>query len=114
MEKTELPAVIKYFNLKGLTPTEIKSELDLTLLESAPSIPMVKKWISKFKRGRRSINDELRSGRPKMATAPDIIEKVHRILLDDRRVKVREIADIGGISNKSVHRILCEELELKK
>lgn len=112
--KIELQALIKYFNLKGLTPTEIKAELDLTLFESASSFLMVKNWVAEFKRDRTSTNDEPRSGRPKTATLPDIIEKVHHIVLNDRRVKVRKIADIMGISNDSVHRILTEELEMKK
>ena len=46
-------------------------------------------------RGRTSIQDGPRSGRPKTATTPEIIAKVDMVL-DDRRVKVREIGyDIG-------------------
>lgn len=40
----------------------------------------------------------------KTATAPDIIEKVHRIILDDRRKSAREIADIVDISNDAVEK----------
>jgi transposase len=60
MEKFEIRAVIKYLFLKGLTDiTDIKKELD-----SSPSNTTVKRWVSEFKMGRKSINDEPRSGRP--------------------------------------------------
>lgn len=35
----------------------------------------------------------VRSGRVETAIASDIIEKVHRIVFDDSRVKVQEVAD---------------------
>lgn len=47
-----------------------------------------------------------------MATAQDIIEKIHRIMLDDYWVEVREILDIVGIVNDSMYSILAEELEM--
>ena len=114
MEKLEIRAVIKYFFLKGLTATEIKSELDSTMAESAPSFTTVKRWVADFKRGRSSTQDEARSGRPKTATTEEMIEKVHDIVLADRRVKVREIADMVLISKDSVYRILTEELGMRK
>jgi hypothetical protein len=62
MDKIEIRAVIKYFVLKGLTPTDIKNELDSTLKETAPSFSTVKKWAAEFKRGRTSIEDDERTG----------------------------------------------------
>ena len=55
---------------------------------------MVENWISKFKRDRTSTNDAERSGRPKDVTTPEIIAKIHDIVLDDLKVKVREIAEV--------------------
>jgi hypothetical protein len=36
----------------------------------------------------------------KTATTPEIIEQVHNMVLDDRRMKVREIAETVGIFKK--------------
>ncbi|EFN64175.1 Putative uncharacterized protein FLJ37770, partial [Camponotus floridanus] len=76
MDKIEYRAVIKYFVLEGLTATEIKNELDSTLGDSSPSFSTVKKWAAEFKRGRSSIFDDERSGRPKTATNEEIIQKI--------------------------------------
>jgi len=67
-----------------------------------------------FKRGRTSLEDDSREGRLKSATIPEIIEKVHDMVLDDRRMKVREIAGSIGISKERVGYILHEELGMKK
>ena len=62
MEKIGHRYMIQYFHLKGLSPTNIKAELDSTLGESAPSFTTVKYWVAEFKRGRTSCQDEHRSG----------------------------------------------------
>jgi hypothetical protein len=53
-------------------------------------------------------------GRPKSATPPEISEQVHDMVLDDRRMKVREIAETIRISKERVGYILHEELDTKK
>jgi len=63
MEREEIRTVIKYFNIKGLTPAEIENELDSTLGDSAPSLSTVKEWAAEFKRGSISTNDAPSSGR---------------------------------------------------
>ncbi|KAH0816471.1 hypothetical protein GEV33_006320 [Tenebrio molitor] len=114
MDKIEIRAVIKYFVLKGLTPTDIKNELDSTLKETAPSFSTVKKWAAEFKRGRTSIEDDERTGRPKTATTDEIVAKINNAVLNDRRLKVREIAEAVKISIDRVHHILHEILDLFK
>ena len=52
MEKNEFRAVIKH--MKGLTPKEIKAELDNIHSTSAPAFVTVYNWVNEFKRGRTS------------------------------------------------------------
>ncbi|KAL7726436.1 hypothetical protein ACLKA6_004576 [Drosophila palustris] len=71
-------------------------------------------WYSNFKRGRTSTEDSKRSGRPKEVIIPEIIRQVRQIVLTDRRVKVREIAESVGISTGSAVSILHDHLHMKK
>ena len=63
-------------------------------------------WINEFKRGWTSTKNEVRPGPPVKANAPEIIEKIYRIIMEDRRIKVREIAQIIESSVRAVHNIL--------
>ena len=74
----------------------------------------MKKWAAEFKRGRSSTFDDERSGRPKIATNEEIIQKIHDSVLNDRRVKVRELSNIANISIDRVHNILHKHLHMKK
>ena len=40
-----------------------------------------------------------------------MMKKIHKMVLDDRRLKVRELADIVGISKNVVRSILTDNLE---
>ncbi|UYV68229.1 hypothetical protein LAZ67_5003512 [Cordylochernes scorpioides] len=57
-------------------------------------------------RGRSSLEDDLSEGRTKSSTTPKTIEKVHNIMLDDRRVKVYERAEAVRISEERIRNIL--------
>ncbi|KMQ87583.1 mariner transposase [Lasius niger] len=114
MEKDEFRAVIKHFYLKKWTAAQIKAELHEVHGDSAPALKTVYFWINEFKRGRTSTKDEARPGRPVEATTPEVIKKIHRIVMEDRRMKVRDIAEIVGISVGGVYNILHEKLEMKK
>jgi transposase len=50
--------------------------------DSSPSFSTIKKWAAKFKRGRTSLEDDPREGRPKSATPPEIIEQVHDMVVE--------------------------------
>ena len=98
MDKIEYRAVIKFFVKEGLTPNEIYSKFIKVYGDSSPSYSTIKKWAAQFKRGRTSLEDDPLEGRPKSTTTSEIIEQVHDMILDDRRMKVREIAETIGFS----------------
>lgn len=114
MDKIGHRSVIKYFHIKGLSAKEIFEDMVNTLGESAPSYSMVKKWTAEFKRGRDSLEDEPRSGRPPTASTSETIEKIHDMLLSDRRITIRYIANEVKISQERVHAIIRNELGMTK
>ena len=98
MDEIEYRAVIKYLLLKGNTPPQIKDELDSVYGDSAPSFTTVKFWAAEFNSVRKSLGDDECSGRLETATTDENIAKVHQMVLDDRRIKVREIAEVTNDS----------------
>ncbi|GFX43007.1 histone-lysine N-methyltransferase SETMAR [Trichonephila clavipes] len=63
---------------------------------------------AEFKRGRKSLGGDERSGRPNNATTDENIAKVHQMVLDDRRIKVREAMNM---SKERVCDILNQHLD---
>jgi histone-lysine N-methyltransferase SETMAR len=98
MDKTEYRTVKKFFVKESLTTNEIHSKFIKVYADSSPSFSTIKKRAAEFKRGRTSLETDARDGRPKSATTPEIIQQVRDMVLDDRRMKVREIAETIDIS----------------
>ena len=65
MDKIEYRAVIKFFVKEGLTPNENHSKFIEVYGNSSPSFSTIKKLAAEFKRGRTSLEDDPREGRPK-------------------------------------------------
>ena len=106
--------VIKYLQKKGLTPKDIHADMAATLGDDAPALSTVQKWAAEFKRGRESLEDDPRSGRPATATTQENINRVHHMVMDDRRLTVNQIANTVGISRERVENILHKELDMSK
>ena len=45
----------------------------------------MKKWAAEFKRGRESVEDDGRSGHPKIATADENVMVVHTLVMFDAK-----------------------------
>ena len=88
--------------------------MEATLLKDAPSYATVKSWVAEFKRDKESLEDDPRTGRPVTVTTPEIVTKIHDMVMSDRRVTVRYIASAVEISQEKVHSILMEDLDMKK
>ena len=101
MEKTGHRYVIQYFHSKGLSPTNIRAELDSTLGEPAPSFTRIKYWMAEFERGRTSCQYEHSSGQPNEVTTSEMVKKIHKMVLNDRRLRVLELADM--VRREKIH-----------
>ena len=112
--KVEYRAVIRYLYLKSKTGKEIHGELADVYGSSAPSYAQVKFWVGEFKRGRTSLEDEARSGRPLDATYEEMCKKVRDPVYSDRRIQVEEIAQELGISHGSVSTIVHDRSGMRK
>jgi len=103
-----------FFFLQGKAPKEINFTLKETLGEHAPSYATVKNWVAQFKHSDFSICDAPRPGRHKTVTTPEIIEKIHELILEDRQISGKSIAEHLGISRKRVGSIINEDLDMRK
>lgn len=108
MEKNQFHAVLKHFYMKLWVAARIKAKLDEVHGISAPALKTIYFWINKFKPGRSCTIDEARSGRTINNSTKDITEA---ILMHDRRVMVREIAETVGIW---IQRVRNEKLLMEK
>ena len=86
-----------FFFLRGKAPKEIHAILTETLGEHAPPYGTVKNWVTQFKRGDFSTCVAPRPGRPKTVTTPEIIDQIHQLILEDRRIAAKSIAEQLGI-----------------
>jgi len=100
--------------LQGKTPKEIHVILIQTLGEHATSYATVKNWVAQFKRGDFSTCHSPRPRRPKTVTTPDIIDQIHEIILDDRLISAKSVAEQLDISCERVGSIIHEDLDMWK
>jgi len=114
MEKNEVRAVIKYFCLKKMSTKDIHADLVETLQDCALPYSTVARWCKEFKLGRTSTEDEHREGRPSTSHTGENVKKVEDLVLADRRVTIRYLAEVTGISYGSIQRILSDELHMNK
>jgi len=110
----EKQAVIRFFFLQGKAPKNIHSILKETLEEHASSYAIVKNWVALFKLGDISTYGAPRPGRPQTLTTPEIINKIHGLILEDNRTSAKSIAQQLGISRERVGSIIHEDLDTRK
>ena len=78
------------------------------------SITRIKEWYNRFKEGSTSVDSKPRHGRLSTSRNDNVITQVRTLLMQDRRITVRELADEVGVSTGSVHTILTADLGLRR
>ncbi|UYV63011.1 hypothetical protein LAZ67_2002842 [Cordylochernes scorpioides] len=67
-----------------------------------------------FSEGREDVNDEDRAGRPSTSTTDEKINEVEKMILANRRITVREVAEDLHISIGSCHSIFINYLGMRR
>ncbi|KAG5333234.1 SETMR methyltransferase, partial [Acromyrmex charruanus] len=74
----------------------------------------VYRWYKMFSEGREDVNDEERAGHPSTSTTDENIDEVKKIVLANRRITVREVAEDLNISIGSCHSIFTNDLGMRR
>jgi hypothetical protein len=82
--------------------------------EDALKRSAVFKWVQHYREGRKDPTDNKRSEHPSTSHSDENINRVHSLVLSDRRMTVQMIADELQIGKTSVYSILKEDLEIRK
>jgi len=100
--------------LQGKVLKVIHAILTETLREHAPLHATVKNWVTQFKHCDISTCDVPHPGRPKTVTTLEIINQIHELIMEDRRISAKSIAEKLGISCELVGSIIHEDLDMWK
>ena len=77
--------------------SEVLKMLNIAFGESAMSKTRVYEWYKRFQDGREDVEDDERPGRPSTSQTDENVEKVKEMIMNDRRITIRELADDVGI-----------------
>ena len=113
-ERIEQRYCIKFCQKLGDSQVETIRKIQQAFGEDAMGATTIKDWYNRFKDGRLSADSDQRSGRPSTSRNEEVINRVKDLVLEDRRITIRELADESDISTGSVHSILHEDLGLRR
>lgn len=113
-ENIQQRSSIKFCVRNEISAAETLRMLEKAFGEQAMSKTQVYEWHKMFKDGREGVEDEPHQRRPKTSTDEHHVAQIKEMVLGNRRLTTREIADAVGISNGSVNTILRKVLGLRK
>ncbi|KAJ8959242.1 hypothetical protein NQ318_022505 [Aromia moschata] len=80
----------------------------------ARSRTQVFECFKRFKEGRETTEDDPRPGRPSTSVTDENIEKIGKLIRNDRRLSIRGLAEITGIDKECLPQILHESFNIRK
>ena len=105
-KKIEQRVCLKFCVSNGITATESLKMLQKCFGESTPSITQVFEWHKAFSEGREVVENLPNASRPSTSVNDDNIEKVRKIVLENRRAGITEVAEALNISYGSTQHIV--------
>ena len=114
MTHIEQRSVIKFLTAEGIGGAEIHQRLFNVNGTSVYKISNIKNLRQLFRLGRKSVEDDPRSGRSSDVITPKIIEKIEQTVFENRRLKKKEIARMCRLSETNVFRVLQVNLHMSK
>ncbi|KAJ4435632.1 hypothetical protein ANN_18248, partial [Periplaneta americana] len=113
-ERMEQRYCIKFCQKLGDSQSQTIRKIQQVFGEDAMGVTQIKEWFNRFKDGRTSAESEQRCGRPQTARSAAVVERVRNLVMADRRLTVREIAEEVGVSKDSAHAILRNDLNMNR
>ena len=106
-------AVIEFLVSEGGPPKKFFETLVKVYGDASIAYSTVKKWVSRIKDEEddpslSSLQDRRRSGRPSSAVNPGNSDEVEKLIRDDRRITIDDIAECVGVSHGSAVNIVNE------
>jgi len=106
--------VIKFLVKSGDKPAEILRKLQHVYKEDSLVKSCVYKWADRFKKGRESVEDDPREPPPRTSRTPENLDRLRALVVADRRMTIRMLADELNIDKESIRQMLHEELGMRK
>ena len=114
MSNTDYRAIIKFFTLKRLSATKITKELADVYGDSALSYCTVTKRVAELIDPTKAFEDAPRSARPPTALTDESIRTVEEVVMCERQIPVRHIADKLAISKTSLYETIIDYVTMKR
>ena len=113
-KKIEQWVCLKFCVSNGITASESLKMLQKWFRESTLSKTQVFEWHKAFSEGREVVENLPHASYPSTSVNDDDIEKVKEIVLENRRIGIREVADALNISYGSTPHIVVHVLAIKR
>jgi len=112
--KLKQRANIKFCVKLGKSGAETSEMIQRAYRNEAMSRARCFEWHASFKRGRTSLEDDERSGRPSTSSTPKNVETIRRLVHEDRQRTIKDIATIVNVSYGTVQTILTCDLNIHR
>ena len=106
--------VIKFCSKAGKSETETLQMINAAYGDQALSCSIVFWWYGRFCEGREDVEDDPRSGQSTECHYDNNIEKIFQLLLQNRHLSLRMLADEVNIGKDMVRKILDEDLRKRE
>ena len=110
----EQRVIIRFLHLRGMKPIEIRHQLSETCNDGVMDVKNVHSWVQHFKEGQTSCENKPKEPRPRTSRSEDMIARVEQMVMEDRRLTVKQMAANAGISVGSLDTILHDDLKMRK
>jgi transposase len=91
-QRKEQRMCIKFCANLGKSATETLEMIQQNFGDQSLSRAQVFQWHARFKTGRKSVDDDERTGRPTSCTTPGTVALIQELIRQDRRLTIRDIA----------------------
>jgi hypothetical protein len=113
-ERLEQRYCTKFCQKLGDSQVETIWKIHRVFGDDAMGIAQIKEGYIRFKNGRTSVESDARSSRPSTNRNDELIDKVRTLVVQDRRVTIRELAEEVGIYTGSVNSIFTYDLAMRE